>query len=189
MVLCSITIHGLSIPSFSLGRYVHSVSHTWSCHSPPEWLNQAHVVSCGAADIVVNRDRDDKMEHGEIQSDEKVVEPSMQPAMGTDLRDEGSSTTMLEGLEQEDHPPSRTGGERAWPDTLPDGIELVTEWQEPHHRVVEWRTGPGEDVCFVHVLQRPVIDSLLFRSTLKSWTRKIPWALAYHIFDKRLYSC
>jgi hypothetical protein len=128
------------------------------------------------------------MERGEIQSDEKVVEPSMRPAMGTDLQDEGSSATTLEGLEQEDHPPSRVGGERARPDTPPDGIELVTEWQEPHHRVVEWRTGPGEDVRFVHVLQRPVIDSLLFRSTLKSWMRKIPWALAYHIFDKRLHS-
>jgi hypothetical protein len=154
MVLCSITIHGLSIPSFSLGRHVHSVSRTWSRHSPPELLNQARVVSRGAADIVVNRDRDDKMERGEIQSDEKVVEPSMRPAMGTDLRDEGSSATTLEGLEQEDHPPSRAGGESARPDTPPDGIELVTEWQEPHHRVVEWRTGPGEDVRFASFSSR-----------------------------------
>ena len=32
MVLCSILIHGLSIPFFSLGRRVHSVSRTWSRH-------------------------------------------------------------------------------------------------------------------------------------------------------------
>ena len=63
MVLCSITIHGLSIPGFSLGRRVHSVSRTWSRRDTtgsgrvgaPDWTNQARLVS-RAEDIVINRD-------------------------------------------------------------------------------------------------------------------------------------
>ncbi|EAU86363.2 Na+/H+ exchanger AnNHA1 [Coprinopsis cinerea okayama7 len=76
MVLCSITVHGLSIPSFSLGRRVHSVSRTWSVHSgrtwsrhatatgtargAPEWTYHARLVSRGDAGIVINRDRGDE---------------------------------------------------------------------------------------------------------------------------------
>ncbi|KAF9564192.1 Sodium/hydrogen exchanger, partial [Agrocybe pediades] len=68
MVLCSIAVHGLSIPSFSLGRRVHSVSRTWSRRdsttltrrggrpAQPEWANQARMVT-RAEDVVVNRDR------------------------------------------------------------------------------------------------------------------------------------
>ncbi|KIM41196.1 hypothetical protein M413DRAFT_43557, partial [Hebeloma cylindrosporum] len=60
MVLCSITIHGLSIPSFSLGRRVHSVSRTWSrrdtqTSAPPDWTTQTRMVTRGE-DIVINRD-------------------------------------------------------------------------------------------------------------------------------------
>ncbi|KAF7351413.1 Na+ H+ exchanger 1 [Mycena sanguinolenta] len=63
MVLCSITIHGLSIPSFSLGRRVHSVSRTWSRHttatahaSRPDWMDHVRIAGNG---IVVNRDAED----------------------------------------------------------------------------------------------------------------------------------
>lgn len=58
MVLCSITIHGLSIPGFSLGRRVHTVSRTWSRAASilPDWTNQARLVERGQADIIVNRD-------------------------------------------------------------------------------------------------------------------------------------
>lgn len=63
MVLCSITVHGLSIPSFSLGRRVHSVSRTWSRHATgasmggaPEWANQTTLVTRGDEKIIINRD-------------------------------------------------------------------------------------------------------------------------------------
>ena len=60
MVLCSIAVHRLSIPSFSLGRRVHSVSRTWSRHaSIPDWTNQAMVISA-PEDIIINRDRSDE---------------------------------------------------------------------------------------------------------------------------------
>ena len=49
MVICSITIHGLSIAGFSLGRRVHSVSRTWlrgdSHASAPDWTNRARLVT------------------------------------------------------------------------------------------------------------------------------------------------
>ncbi|KAJ3526008.1 hypothetical protein NMY22_g10341 [Coprinellus aureogranulatus] len=63
MVLCSITVHGLSIPSFSLGRRVHSVSRTWSRHATgasmggtPEWAHQTTLVNRGDEKIIINRD-------------------------------------------------------------------------------------------------------------------------------------
>ncbi|KAH7868173.1 uncharacterized protein C8R40DRAFT_1062667, partial [Lentinula edodes] len=75
MVLSSITIHGLSIPSFSLGRRVHSVSRTWSRHASglPEWATQARHVTDRDA-IVINRDRDesDELERGEHTPHEKL---------------------------------------------------------------------------------------------------------------------
>ena len=62
IVLCSIIIHGLSIPGFSLGRRVHSLSRTWSRkdmsgsgHGTPVWTNQATLV-IKAEDIIINRD-------------------------------------------------------------------------------------------------------------------------------------
>ena len=43
IVLCSIIVHGLSIPGFSLGTTVHTLSRTWSrkdtgCGAP-DWTN------------------------------------------------------------------------------------------------------------------------------------------------------
>ncbi|TFK22691.1 hypothetical protein FA15DRAFT_671226 [Coprinopsis marcescibilis] len=84
MVLCSITVHGLSIPSFSLGRRVHSVSRTWSRHATatsggllqPEWTNQARLVSRGA-DIVINRDHSEAdLERGLKTDSEKTRDGS-----------------------------------------------------------------------------------------------------------------
>ena len=61
MVLCSIIIHGLSIPGFGLGS---TVSRTWSRRdtnvAAPDWTNQATLVT-QAEDIVINRD----LERGE----------------------------------------------------------------------------------------------------------------------------
>ena len=62
MVSCSVAIHVLSIPGFSLGRRVHSVSRTWSRRDwagsrtvAPNWTNQARLVT-RAEDIVINRE-------------------------------------------------------------------------------------------------------------------------------------
>lgn len=62
IVLCSIIIHGLSIPGFSLGKRVHSLSRTWSRRDTtgsgrgaPDWTNRTTLVT-KAEDIIINRD-------------------------------------------------------------------------------------------------------------------------------------
>lgn len=159
MVLCSITIHGLSIPSFSLGRRVHSVSRTWSRHAPPDWTNQARLVDRGADDIVINRDSE--MERGTLGATEKTLGSetlsSHGPGSGTPDKqpdDNGSLDTRLNS----DIPHEF----QAKPDTPPDGDEQVAEWQEPHHRVIERRRGAGDDVCtpFIGSYKRLIVHTL-----------------------------
>ena len=64
VVLCSIIIHGLTIPGFTLGKRVHSLSRTWSrwdATGAPDWTNRATLVT-KPEDIIINRD----LEKGEI---------------------------------------------------------------------------------------------------------------------------
>ncbi|KAG5651042.1 hypothetical protein H0H81_010125 [Sphagnurus paluster] len=140
MVLCSITIHGLSIPSFSLGRRVHTVSRTWSRHAPPDWTTSARIVERGAADIVINRDS--VMERGELRADAKASESrtlnSSSQSMSTPEKDQGSINTRMEKVDLEP-----TEGKS---DTPPDGTETVMEWTEGNQRIIERRSFPGDDV-------------------------------------------
>ncbi|KAL1741428.1 Sodium/hydrogen exchanger family-domain-containing protein [Schizophyllum fasciatum] len=123
IVLCSIVVHGLSIPGFSLGRRVHSVSRTWSRHAnAPEWTTQARHVDRGE-DVVINRDRDDAMERGELEKEEES---------------EPSSATRTTAGEPEKGPPT--------PEMPPDGDDVLSEWQEGRNTVIERRAGPGEEV-------------------------------------------
>lgn len=141
MVLCSIVIHGLSIPSFSLGRRVHSVSRTWSRHAPPDWTNQARLVERGA-DIVINRDS--VMEEGKMVPDEKAETSTKRASTvstGTTLK---KSPVLEEG--SEDKVDVETDSRKEFP---PDGTETVMEWQEPHLKIIEKREGPGEDVSIL----------------------------------------
>ncbi|KAF8627673.1 hypothetical protein AX15_004310 [Amanita polypyramis BW_CC] len=132
MVLCSIVIHGLSIPSFSLGKRVHSVSRTWSRHaSGPDWTNQARLVERGA-DIVINRDS--TMEEGNLPSDEKFAASPKRPSTG-------SSATTLKKLPIDEISLAKEELEQV----AQDGTEKV-EWQEPHHKIIEKREGSGEDI-------------------------------------------
>ncbi|KAE9406976.1 hypothetical protein BT96DRAFT_1014388 [Gymnopus androsaceus JB14] len=186
MVLCSIVIHGLSIPSFSLGRRVHSVSRTWSRHTGgglPEWATQArHVTDAG--DIVINRDRDevDQLERGEHEKPSPEISPGSSPTEveGEDilahsriqlrplspdspLDNDILSATSAEGVQGIGSEPSAEvlpAGEEP-----PDGMEVMSEWQEGPHRIIERRAGPGEEVE-VEVIKNygsPHADSTLYR--------------------------
>ena len=59
VVLCSIIIHGLSIPGFSLGKRVHSLHRTWSRkdvgNGRPDWANRTKLIT-RAEDVIINRD-------------------------------------------------------------------------------------------------------------------------------------
>ena len=147
MVLCSIAVHGLSIPFFTFGRRVHSVSRTWSRHDTfgtfgstrrrsilPEWTTQIRHVQPGD-EIVVNRDQ----------------EGSVTPVEGSSSQDEKHMDDIREKGE-------RGGG------NPPDGTEIVSEWKEGPHRVIERRAGPGAEVSVSHAaLLRP------FRHCGRTW--------------------
>ncbi|KAJ3794090.1 Sodium/hydrogen exchanger family-domain-containing protein [Lentinula aff. detonsa] len=181
MVLCSITIHGLSIPSFSLGRRVHSVSRTWSRHTSglPEWATQARHVT-DRDDIVINRDREavDVLERGEHTPHEKLSPEGSVGSSPTEvelaegdkrtqhvtisppLSPHASASPGVQGISEEPSAETLPPGEEP-----PDGTETLSEWQEGPHRVIERRAGPGEEVE-VEVIKNhgsPEAHSSLFR--------------------------
>lgn len=156
MVLCSITIHGLSIPSFSLGRRVHTVSLTWSrrdtTEAAPDWTNQTRRV-LRPEDVVINRDNADMMEKGEAgPSNDNLHEqdivshepPSAISGHGRHDTDEGSAETKVEGERPDDYPE----------EVASDEDEIRTEWVEPHHRIIERREGPrnSADVSIIFIM-------------------------------------
>ncbi|THH29119.1 hypothetical protein EUX98_g5069 [Antrodiella citrinella] len=152
MVLCSIVVHGLSIPFFSLGRRVHSVSRTWSrhdtlgrTHAMPEWANQTRPVVRGE-DIIINRDRD--VERGDAISDEKVDLERGDRSRRDSLTAHGENSSDAEKSGSASTSSQTRAGEESDPreEVPPDGTETVTEWKEGPHRIVERRPGPGEEV-------------------------------------------
>ncbi|KAF8125710.1 Sodium/hydrogen exchanger family-domain-containing protein [Boletus edulis] len=118
MVLCSVAIHGLSIPFFSLGRRVHSVSsRTWSRHaSGPDWTTYTRHIT-----------------RGEDVKKKTIMESRR---TSTDFKD-GSSKT--EGT-------LRDGDETAKEQPPPDGADSLMEWKEGSDKIIERRAGPGEEV-------------------------------------------
>lgn len=161
MVLCSITIHGLSIPGFSLGRRVHSVSRTWSrretSEAAPDWTNQTLRVT-HPEQIVINRDHVDLMEkgvlgttcteelrktHNSSRTEVGIGDMENQPHVNAPDIDEGSTETRVSQLGE--HLGKNRDDYRE--ETVPNGEENYQEWNEPHHRIIERRSnGPGSDV-------------------------------------------
>ncbi|KAG8987730.1 hypothetical protein FRB90_003173, partial [Tulasnella sp. 427] len=140
MVLCSIATHGLSIPFFSLGRRVHSItySYTWSRRQSidpqhPEWANQVRRLPSRREDIVINRDEKDA--RGEDHTlTEKAVTESTAGASGS-----GSGEEMQR--EEKDITDARV------PETMQedDDDNGPREWREGRDLVVEARAGPCEE--------------------------------------------
>ncbi|PCH40212.1 hypothetical protein WOLCODRAFT_116887 [Wolfiporia cocos MD-104 SS10] len=142
MVLCSITIHGLSIPFFSLGRRVHTVSRTWSRHDTwgrpaPEWMSHTQRIVPGE-EIIINRDSE--MERGMLSPHEKLRRGDQDSSTLQDEKEEGSSSR------SQDESAMRQDGTDMREQNIPDGGEVVQEWQEGPHRIIERRAGPGEEV-------------------------------------------
>ncbi|KAL0574597.1 hypothetical protein V5O48_007364 [Marasmius crinis-equi] len=135
IVLSSILIHGLSIPSFSLGRRIHMLSRTWSRQSSTnhltDWTNQATLVT-RPDQVVINHDREDQHSNSENRK--------WTPMERTDS-----------GLSSQSHtfPAPRALGKK---DTavLIEGKRAeessIVEWLEGPHKVIERHTGPGEEV-------------------------------------------
>ncbi|KAF5374204.1 hypothetical protein D9758_004625 [Tetrapyrgos nigripes] len=157
MVLCSILIHGLSIPGFSLSRRLHTATRSLSRHpsisthgdhAAPEWTTQARHVNRGDEAIVMNKDSEhlaheigedeiDRAERGEKDSfRDSILDGDDLPAAGSPMS-ANCATTAQEGTVQ------------SLPMTLTSPAsqeEIVEEWQEGPHRIIERRRGAGEEV-------------------------------------------
>ncbi len=149
MVLCSVFIHGLSIPFFSLGRRVRTVTRTWSRQpSLPDWaLHTRHVER--AEDIVINRDPASMMEYGQAGEGAKdglSNRPSVTVGHEEDEKRD-SAGRRKDSADADALTMAMTEPEEAKADNAPDGTEVFAEWKEGPHRIIERRTGPGEEVC------------------------------------------
>ncbi|KAF4577281.1 Na(+)/H(+) exchanger family protein [Pleurotus pulmonarius] len=157
MVLTSITIHGLSIPSFSLGRRVHSVSLTWSRHAPPDWTTQARHVQRGE-DIVVNRDAD--VESGALPAKPELAVPRARHTDSTSgSTDIAEKPPLSESSSEDTRREEARHAEEAKEETPPDGSEILQQWQEGPDVILERRAGPGEEVE-VEVIRNANCDDL-----------------------------
>lgn len=98
LVLCSIIVHGSSIPFFNLGKRVHTVTRTWTnrSESEPSWLARVkRVGDNGNADLPTNpekmddekaaerRRREQDLEAGRSSSDSAGTEAIDDPGMDT----------------------------------------------------------------------------------------------------------
>jgi NhaP-type Na+/H+ or K+/H+ antiporter len=154
MVVCSIAIHGLSIPGFSLGRRVHSVSRTWSRRDTtgsrvgaPDWTNQARLVT-RPEDVVINRD----LERGEEGRGRVALEKTSTRTfnIGDDGQKDDDSLKSV-AITEERTIPAAQRDQDDWRNQFPpDGRHNQTrEWIEGDQRVVERnKGGPGDDVRF-----------------------------------------
>ncbi|KAF9523393.1 Sodium/hydrogen exchanger family-domain-containing protein [Crepidotus variabilis] len=158
MVLCSITIHGLSIPSFSLGRRVHSVSRTWSrrdtmnSNRDPEWAQHTRNVGTRREDIVINRDHppqgilntDGDPEKGEISresiasssGDTKIAPPSPHP-LAPHINDQFVDSPI--DIEQG---PGHVGGRTPLSASTPSSLSLRSQPQNPPGRDYRQQSPP-----------------------------------------------
>jgi len=173
MVLFSVAVHGLSIPGFSLGRRVHSVTRTWSRRdtigSGPDWTNNARLITKGE-DIVINRDLEKGGEGGvplertmtmmsmgtlyNYNADEQKEDVLKEDIITEEAKFQVHSipaptpifpTHQAADQEKQDHPDDHHDRNQ-FP---PDGEHLQTsKWIEGYQRVVENRLGGfGDDVC------------------------------------------
>lgn len=153
MVLCSVAIHGLSIPFSLLGQRVHSVgSRTWSRHATsnvPDWATHTRHVT-RAEDVIINRDPAG-LERGEggLTEEEKsaleskrtstITASPLSPDEIEVIGEASSAETRAEAVLAKDE-------EEMKEEVPPDGKETSTEWKEGPHKIIEQRGGPGEEV-------------------------------------------
>jgi len=149
MVLCSILIHGLSIPFFSLGRRVTTVTRTWSRQpSHSDWALHMRRIEC-PGDVVINHDPVSMMECGQAGESEKKG-LSTRPSVVVGPEEDEKKDTVVPREDSVDTDAVTvvvTELEELKADIAQDAMEVVGEWKEGPHRIIERRTGPGEEVC------------------------------------------
>ena len=162
MVLCSILIHGLSIPFFSLGRRVTTVTRTWSRQpSLSDWALHTRRIE-RPSDVVINHDPVSMMECG--QAGEGVKEAlSTRPSVVVGPEEDekkDSAVSREDSVEADAVTVVVTELEEFKADNNAlDDTEVFGEWKEGPHRIIERRTGPGEKVrLYLYVVCQYVIN-------------------------------
>jgi hypothetical protein len=148
MVLCSILIHGLSIPFFSLGRRVTTVTRTWSRQpSLSDWALHTRRIE-RPADVVINHDPVSMMECGQAGEGAKEGLSTGPSVVGPEEYEKKDSAVPREDSADADAVTVVVAElEEFKADDAPDDTEVFEEWNEGPHRIIERRTGPGEEVC------------------------------------------
>ena len=105
-------------------------------HAAPDWTTHIRRVS-RPEDIVVNRDSD--MERGESSIEKSGSESPGEINLDSvqKMMSDGQISPTQSGIE-----------EQIKEEEPPDGTEIVVEWKEGHHKIVERRAGSGEEVTF-----------------------------------------
>jgi hypothetical protein len=155
IVLCSIIIHGLSIPGFSLGKRVHSISRTWprkdTGGEAPDWTNQATLVP-RAEDIIIDQD----LEIGGVPLERTMTLMTMRTLNNADVKDDmlKEDTTTEEANFQV--PPSITPSRQdaVDQDQFPPNGErhLSSEWRGSQGVLGKGSDGFEDDVCWLFPL-------------------------------------
>lgn len=167
---------GLSIPFFSLGKRVHSISRTWSRHTSleptgtPEWATQVGRI-VRPEDIVINRDPADleKLERGEIELPKGVRMSSLPSTAGSggsrsgtldEKKERNGEEIEMDGVTERDNELEKQPGgegnvvgedrEDSGDSVIPDREQIAgdeTEWREGHDLIIERKVANGEEVC------------------------------------------
>ncbi|PWN53343.1 hypothetical protein IE53DRAFT_295345, partial [Violaceomyces palustris] len=114
-VLCSIIVHGLTVPFFAFGKRAHTITRTWSRNpsfapdGEPEWMSRIRRVKTGE-EIVINRDGDeisaDKMSAAQLAM---IGRGAIGGHMERELRREGTETGSGTTAGEDDASANRTG--------------------------------------------------------------------------------
>jgi hypothetical protein len=183
LVLSSVVTHGMSIPFFSLGRRVHSITYTWSRNASmdtrrdeePAWTTHARRIIPGQQ-IVINRD--DDAEEGDlsirrVDTSDSVNGDKRQTAPEEPEDESGGSSSSrtagnLNGEEIEMHIRSKDSdlrrgtdddgdslGEQGAADEPSDGrgTPPLARFREGNHLVIERRHGDGDEVQFTSFMR------------------------------------
>lgn len=189
MVICSILVHGLSIPFFSLGRRVHSVHREWSRRSTmtgtehstgPEWMQQIRKLKPGEKPVIERDVERDGVEEGGASPDvEAALDVGDETPAGKKREDDAELTGPEKAkMHQQEAQPvdgqddGEAGGRgqhrpEGSGQSSPNGNTILSEWREGHDRVVERRAGLGEEVMRPAVVYACKADTY-HRSKLKS---------------------
>lgn len=151
-----LTADGLSIPFFSLGRRVHSLTLTYTfsrnpsmdTRNEPAWTTHARRVVSGQ-DIVVNRD--DDAEEGDlgVRQDSRRNDSPREKASDESGGSSSSRTAgRSEAYEMDERSGSRQEEEKHEDDDNDDGGRTppLAEYREGHHLIIERKVGSSDEV-------------------------------------------